>query len=280
MSAPLDPANVDHAIELYLDGKPIGEIAATTGVSPTSLRRIRSSRGIPSRSGPTQLTGVVRDYLAGESEYALAMKHGVSRNVVRRHLIEAKVTPRGRSEAGRVRVDRMSPEQRRKQSAAAHTAARGMKHSHESLVIRARKREALGTVGSAGEQMVVDAFARAGEQPVTQCAIDKYNVDVAVPPVAVEVLGGGWHLEKRHHAQRTPTILNQGWAMLFIWNHEGSSALTEYGAQYAVAFLNEVRGNPSIIGEYRVIAGNGKLLTAGRADDNQFPLVPPPRGRC
>src|SRR5690606_34733996 len=112
-----------------------------------------------------------------------------------------------------------------------------------------------------------------------QKAIGKYNVDFAVAPVAMEVLGGGWHLAKRHHAVRTPQILDAGWHLVFIWDHEGRSALTAGAADYVVTFLKQVRRNPPAVGQYRVISGDGQLLSTGSRDDDEFPLVPPPRGR-
>jgi very-short-patch-repair endonuclease len=173
----------------------------------------------------------------------------------------------------------MAPEQRAAQVADAHTAARGSKRTLEQLVEHARALERIGGHDSPAEALMAEWLAERGEPSVPQKAIGKYNVDLAVAPVAVEILGGGWHSVKKTHAIRTPEILNAGWHLAFVWNYEGRSALTEQAADHVVAWLNEVRRDPPAIGQYRVVSGDGELLAAGRADDPQFALEPPPRGR-
>jgi very-short-patch-repair endonuclease len=280
VAAPTDPLHLDHAIELYLAGESIEQIASDTGVAVSVLGRERRRRGIPTRKElvlPNQ--EIVSAYQAGESEYSISRRLQVSRNVVRRRLEAADVPVRSMSEAGLVRAAKLTREERERQASAAHATVKGTRQSPEQLLRRAAANESRGQFGSPGEEWLGQQLSVRGVQPVPQKAIGKYNVDLAVHPVAVEVLGGGWHLAKRHHAARTPHILDQGWALLFVWNHEGRSALREGATNYVVTFLDEVRRDPSLIGEYRVIAGDGQLLARGRADDDEFPLVPPPRGR-
>lgn len=279
MPAPLNPSLVDHAIDLYLAGESLAKIKALTGVGSTVLHRKRASRGIPPRRvKELPVSDIAAAYQAGESEYALSQRYGVSRNVIRRRLEQQGVPIRDMSAAGKVRARRMTPDERIAQARAAHDAVRGVRHTEEQLLARAAGREARGLCDSPGELFLMGELRRRGVQPIPQKAIGKYNVDFAIPPVAVEVLGGGWHYTKRHHSERTPHILNQGWCLLFIWNHEGKGALSGEAADYVVAYLNETRRDPSLIGEYRVIGGRGQFLAAGRAEDDKFPLVPPPRG--
>jgi hypothetical protein len=122
-------------------------------------------------------------------------------------------------------------------------------------------------------------LAERGIDSIAQRAIGVYNVDLAALPVAVEVLGGGWHSIKTVHAERTPYILDEGWHLVMVWDYEGRSSLGPGAADYVVAFLDEVRRNPPATCQYRVISGQGKLLAACGREDNEFPLVPPPRGR-
>jgi very-short-patch-repair endonuclease len=161
------------------------------------------------------------------------------------------------------------------------SAVRGTSQSEELLVrVRALAKQRKGRYDSPGEMLLGEALSDRGLLVVPQKAIGKYNVDLAVAPVAVEVLGGGWHSSKRSHATRTPEILDAGWHLVFVWNYEGVSALVaDAAADYLVAFLEEVRRNPPAVSQYRVITGSGQLLAARSADDDEFPLVPPPRGR-
>ncbi|WP_419404159.1 hypothetical protein, partial [Micrococcus sp. F3Y] len=64
MSAKLDPAHLDHAIELYLAGKPLQEIQATSGVSLSRMHAERRARGIPPRGRrELPLDDVQQDYV-------------------------------------------------------------------------------------------------------------------------------------------------------------------------------------------------------------------------
>ena len=279
MSAELNPTNLDDAIRLYLAGDPEKEILSTTGVSKSTLHRERSRRGIPPRREfILPIDDIVNAYQFGESEYSLAQRFHVSRNVIRRRLEGAGIQIRTMSEAGLVRAAQMSAEQRSSQAAPSHAAIRGSKRTEGQLLRRAQLIEQRGTFGSPGEKWLHDSLASYGLKPIPQKAIGKYNVDLAIAPIAMEVLGGGWHLTKRHHSIRTPQILNSGWSLLFIWNQDGPAAMSKGAPKYVVSYIEEVSRDPSLVGEYRVISGNGKLLAAGRSEDNEFPLVPPPRG--
>lgn len=280
MAAPLNPVHLDHAIKLYLAGEPQSQILTATGISGTTLHRERTHRGIPPRREIVlPVAEIAAAYLDGESEYSLGLRYQVSRTVIRKRLIANSVQIRDMSAAGKNRAAAMTTQERARQAAAAHDAVRGTKQPLGLLERRARSRQESGRLDSDGERVLHDLLAQRGLTSVPQQAIGKYNVDLAVAPVAVEVLGGGWHAYKRHHAVRTPQILDAGWHLVFVWNHEGDSALRASAADYVVTFLEQVRRKPPSIGQYRVISGSGQPLSAGSADDDQFPLVPPPRGR-
>lgn len=280
MPAPTDPRHLDHAIELYLSGESVAEIKARTGVGTTVLKRERDRRGIPARRKRLPVDGapIVAAYLAGESEYAIAKRTGHSRELIRRRLIEAQVPIRHPSEAGLLRASKQAPVQRKRQAAAAQRARRGRKASHADLEARARTRERDGKYGSDGELLLARLLEERGFFPTPQKAIGKYNVDMAATEsIAVEVLGGNWHATKRTHAFRTPQILNAGWHLIMVWNQKGTGPIATGAADYITSFAEEVRWQPSLGSQYRVISGSGELLAARSADSDEFPLVPPSR---
>lgn len=279
MTRPLNPANLDHAIDLYLAGEPLLQIQATAGVSITRLHRERASRGIPPRKTlnlPAEQ--IVRQYLAGASENALSQQYGISRGPIARILTEAGVERRDMSEAGTIRSAKMTPGERRQQTAAAHRAARMRRTPQIDKLRRALRIELAGQHGSAGESRLIEMLREYGHQPIPQRAIGPYNVDLALLPVAVEVLGGGWHSIKATHAERAPYILDEGWHLVMVWDYEGLSSLGKGAAEYLVAFVEQMRRNPPATCQYRVITGQGQLLAASGREDDEFPLVPPPRG--
>jgi very-short-patch-repair endonuclease len=139
---------------------------------------------------------------------------------------------------------------------------------------RSARREETLSHASSREHQFGAYLTGAGLAVTPQKAVGPYNIDFAVGAIAVEILGGGWHAYKPEHQKRTPYILNQGWHMLFVWDLKKAPLCVE-AAEYVVAFAKNASGNPSAIREYRVIRGDGQLMTRGSADDDQFPLVPP-----
>lgn len=223
---------------------------------------------------PTKLNNAVELYKAGMSALKVFQRTGVDRGALTRELKKRGIPVRSRSEAGKVRAQRMTADERKRQAAAANAAMRGVPAVEERLVKAAKTKERTRYSQSDGEKLLVGWLADL--DPVSQKAVGRYNVDVAVAPVAVEVLGGEWHGYKRHHATRTKYIADAGWALLFVWN-TANYPLTRSAAHYVREFVEEASVNPTLIGEYRVIRGDGQLVTIGRADDEEFTVIPPAR---
>lgn len=278
MTRPLDPAKLDYAIGLYLAGEPVAKIQSASGVSLSRLHRERVARGIPPRGKALPADQIVTAYSAGASEYALARQYGVSRGPIARILREAGVERRTMSEAGLVRNEHLSPAERKQQTVAANRAARMRRAPQIQKARRALAIEGSGKADSYGEVELGRWLRERGEEVTHQRAVGVYNVDLAILPIAVEVLGGGWHSVKTSHSERTPYILDEGWHLVMVWDHEGRSALRPGAADYLVTFAQEVRRNPPATCQYRVVTGQGQVLAACGREDDEFPLVPPPRG--
>lgn len=269
-------AELDRAVELYLAGKSGAEVSRTCGVTTSVLSRELRKRGIPARSNRADLpaTGIVAAYLDGESELSLAQRYQISRDAIRRTLLESGTPIRDRSHAQANRLAKLSDEERLRLAQAAHDAARGRKVPAEELFRRAQQREQNLSHASKREFDIGKHLRGNSLAVVPQKAVGPYNIDFAVGSIAVEVLGGNWHAYKPEHAQRTPHILNAGWHMLFIWDLKKAPLCIE-AADYVIAWAQQASGNPSTVRQYRVIRGDGKLMASGSADDQHFPLVPP-----
>lgn len=280
MANKVTTAQLDHAISLYLSNEPFDKIATSAGISISRLHTERKRRGIPPR-GERQVPDaeIVAAYEAGASEYALSQQYGVSRGVISKRLRDAGIERRTMSEAGKARNASMTSAERKKQTAAANRAARMRSQPTIEKHRKALTLEAQGKFESTGEELLHSLLAERGVNAIPQRAIGVYNVDLAVLPVAVEVLGGGWHAVKTVHAERTPYILDEGWHLIMVWDHEGRSALGPGAAEYIVTFLDEIRRNPPATCQYRVISGQGEVLASSGRESNEFSLVPPPRGR-
>lgn len=223
---------------------------------------------------------LVRRYIAGESEKALAELFGVSRTPIRRMLLNAGVEIRGRSAAMYQRMAATSPDERARLAAAAHDAVRGKPKTPDFLRARAAGVERQGAShgnASAAEVGFGEMLRDAGRPVIHQKAIGPYNVDLAAGSVAVEILGGGWHRSKRH-GERLRYILDGGWDVIYIWVGRrfplGSGA-----AQYVISHCEIRDGDPTAPRCYRVIRGGGEFLAGGRADDDDIPDVIPNSNR-
>lgn len=280
--APKIPAHkLDDAVSLYLSGEPMEKIQASTGISLTSLYRVFRARGIPSRKTRTDIpmTEIVRKYEAGSSLNALSREYAVSRGAIAKRMTDMGIELRDMSAAGKARNEALSESERKAQVAEANKAARNRRVPEIEKFRRALAVERTGRPSSPGEALLKAMLEQRGYSPAIERAVGPYNIDLSVLPVAVEVLGGGFHGVKSRHRERTPYILDSGWHLVMVWDHEGSSALGPGAAEYLVSFIEQVRRNPPATCQYRVISGNGKLLAACGREDNEFPLVPPPRGR-
>lgn len=277
----IDPALVDHAVELYLSGKSTHQVAADLGIGATTLSRKLKARGIEPRSNRRDLpvAEVVEKYRAGVSEYALATEYSVERAVIAKRLEEAGVERRDCGEAATFRYASTTREQRKALTAAANAAKRGVAEPEERLIRSALTREGEPKPMSTHEARFADWLSERNVPHTREKAIGRYNTDFAVGPVAVEILGGEWHNTRTKflvHGRRTPYILDQGWAIAFLWATP-THPMTDAVADYIVAYVDEVSRNPALRGEYRVVRGDAQLLARGRKEDYERTGIVPAR---
>lgn len=219
----------------------------------------------------------IERYISGVSVNKLSCEAGVSRSVIGRLLTENGVALRTQSESERVKWDRMSSEQRRRQVKAANIAVRGKTKTRGAKIRQALGKEKYLTNVSPVESVLADRLT--GSFSTTQQkAIGFYNVDIAVniPTVAVEIFGGGWHSYGRHKnrfAKRTKYILDSGWHMLIVWVDGRRYPLGETGISKIVSFVDEAGRLPSGIRQYGVILGNGDPAPVSDRYFNSRPII-------
>jgi very-short-patch-repair endonuclease len=298
-----DSATLDQAIQMYLAGKSVKEIEAACGIHSVTLTRERNRRGIPSRKvKQIPVAEAVKLYLSGMSASELGRRYGVARDTVRLRLVAAGIGIRPADEATSLWMSQESEESKTIRAEAAAEACRtteyrervsrrfaGITKDPDVLERRAQNRERRAIADpmyayiSDHERQFRRLLEEAGENPIPQKAIGRYNVDLAIGPVAVEILGGHWHSIKRQHSIRTPYILNRGWHLIMVWSmfHDGTDwvYMSPAAAEYVVAFAQEARRNPPMVGEYRVIRSDGQLLAAGGSEDDELAFIPPTRPR-
>lgn len=265
----------DYLIQEHRAGRTAGDLAREFGVTHKVIVRVLGSEYRPGLNLPVD--DVVKSYIAGESCNSIAKRYEVSRRAVDRVLGLAGVTMRTQSESETIKWSKMTEEQRAKQTAAAHDAARGRIVSFEEKCKRAQTNQYTLPNVSSYELQLMEMLDIKGIEYVPQFAIGPYNCDIAIHPVAVEVWGGGWHFSG-HHLARTPDrfryIMNAGWFILALVVDD-TFPLTPAVADYVDAFVQEASGCPTELREYRVVWGAGEFTTGGYSDDDHITVVPP-----
>lgn len=297
MERPKTPVDIDYAVQRYIGGEGREAICQSTpGLSDGVLKRELIARGVlrtkaeryalagekaaVKRRTPVDIERIVRLYESGESEVAVGRAVGVSRMIVRRVLVNAGVSLRGYGQNAIVAA-RRTPEENKALTAAANKAARGRVASEEERVRTAQTRERNRSGVSHYEVFIEKKLRTLGIASTPQKACGRYNIDIAVGPVAMEVFGGGWHAGGRHLArapQRFSYLFDQGWCVLVVWVPGGSSTPLTLGAvEYLVAWLDEIKRDPSTARGYRVIWGSGQEIARGRPDGDELAAIRPRR---
>ena len=181
-----------------------------------------------------------------------------------------------------------------------HDFLRGRKKSLENKLAHSRTNEIKKNNVSPAENDLAKMLRDSFYDVTQQKAFGIYNVDIAFDslPIAVEIFGGGWHKTGAHFRrffERSKYILDAGWHLVIIWLR-GSNPKTYFkgwpltiGARdYLLSFAQVCSTDPSFRSQYRVIRGDGKLLTGSEpclydeatikrlCSADQFPLKPYP----
>lgn len=273
-----DQALIDNCVEKYRSKMTVNQISSETGVSKTVIfRAIKNAGASRSRRIPLPEDEICARYTAGDSPAILAAAFGVSVMPILRILRERGVQMRSGSESNIIRAQRLTPEQRQQNAAAAHAAKRGRPNAMEALDRAAVTRQArMSGRMSQTEVTIASMLRERGIDSVPQVAIGPYNCDIGAAPVAVEIFGGKWHWHGAHIArspQRIRHILDAGWHMLAIRIAPVGDPLTEATADYVAAYIQQARSDPSAIRQYRVVRSNGDLIAAGSAQDDDLSIV-------
>lgn len=300
MTRKIAPADLEHAVGEYLAGESVENVARRWHTSEKTLKdelagrgllrserdisRIRSQRLTDRWAGKDVLPAdeIVRRYLSGESQKTLADNFGVSRYAIRRRLELAGVDIRDIGNANQLMMSTRGADKHKRNTAAANAAARGRVTTFEERCKSALGRERSQSFVSHYERQLAAWLLERGAHPVTQKAIGPYNLDIALAPVAVEVFGGGWHAYGDHatrSAERFQYILDNGWSVVIIWVNRRAGGLTVKAADYVIAHLERARRDPSLIGQYGVIRGDGQEVAAFSRNLDNLTRIPTLGGR-
>lgn len=294
MAAPKAKFDVDNCFKDYCSGFSFNDLAGKYGVSGETIKRRFIERGFKLRSRTDALAisgkkrrvitteigaAIVSAYSSGESCLSISKRVGISRPAIVDHLNRCGVRIRGGSDAGAIRMSRLSDAERSALAANAHAALRGTARSFSAKVANAIAKQSSMSGASATEIVVLSMLRKAGVNPIPQLAVGPYNCDLACHPVAVEIFGGHWHFSGRHLARAEERIRyfgNAGWHVLMLVVNDNVRAYTIGGdtADHLIAKIQQSSSDPSAPREYWVIDCRGNMLAGGRCDDDNISIKP------
>jgi predicted transcriptional regulator len=214
-------------------------------------------------------------YESGMWKNEIAESTGISEGAVGKYLAKLGIPiANNRADAMSNRISRMTDDEIAAMTAPAHEAVRGMKRTDADLVKRAKGKERVGKMVGQAEKDLYALLIDMGLSPIPQKAVWKYNIDFMLNGnIAVEVTGrnrkpSNWPT----YRERIKYLLNGGFALVYVWAN--TTFPIEIGAaEYLVSFCEKASRDPSVFGKYWVIRRDGKLMTTGGMDNNDFPGI-------
>lgn len=281
MPSIMKSSDIFDACELRRSGKAIAEISAIIGWGKNSVFQLLRVGGA---SGKTLVRpcDVIVPYIDGTSENAISKQLGIERIVVHKVLVDHCIPTRSVAEANRQMMLNRSPEENRRNTEAAHLAAKGKRRSPETKKKIALARERNVSGASVYESILAEKLMAKGLEVALQKAVECYNIDIAIPEfsIAVEVFGGHWHSYGRHarrFSERFNLLLDRGWIPVIVWISNG--ILTDGCVDYIVSLCDASRLDQTTGRCEHVIYGNGKPSAIGDSKFNYGSIVGSDEGR-
>lgn len=259
--------DIDHLIKLYQSGVSRKQLGKQFGIHTRVVNRTLIQHGITPADHRTRIIpeDAAQWYIEGMSEKSIADRLSVSRSCIHRFLLDREIQRRDQISANRLMMAGRTREENIRNVRAANEAAKIRLIPEEEKIRRAVGRQIRPTNISDYERILDQWLRERGIEMTSQLAVYKYNLDLATFPVAVEVFGGSWHQTPGHirkARERFPYLFYHGWNVVIVWVDKIKKPLTIACADYIASFVETVRLDPTIRGQYRVIWGNGQDVTA------------------
>lgn len=277
------PLNENDLVRLYKGGMSKVALSRHFGCSQKVVGVRLAKLGFPvaSREDSQKHRRIVIDpdeilslYVAGMTKVSIAKYYGCAESLIGKRLADLGFpTAPTRSEAMKIRLARMTAQERLALTKPAHDAVRGMKRTYADLRKRALGNERAGKVRGRAETTLYKMLIEKRVNATPQKAIGKYNVDFAIGTVAVEIFGRA----KKDEAlailpKRIKYILNSGWTLVVVWAND-RCPISNTAADYIISLSEHAGRDPSLRGQYRVIRGNGDFFAEGSSKSNKLPGI-------
>lgn len=273
MSRKITHLDIDDLRQRYFSYQRFSHMAKELGVSVNVISRYFREMGLPMGNISSRIPKdeLVSLYLSGESERSLSKRYNCARLVIKAILKDIGITRRNNADANRLMMSRRTREENIKNAQAAHMAVKGKPQTEEHRRKIAASVERNGGNIGFGEKILSDIFIEKGLIITPQKAIGRYNVDIAIEEfsIAVEVFGGGWHIQGRHafrFRKRMDTLIDSGWIPVIIWGKKASKDTFVGAAEYVISLVDRLRSGESVPRQEHVISGDGNPCACGKGN--------------
>lgn len=268
--------NKDRVIQMRKSGKTHSEIASEIGVSKSVITKRFREWNLPKGrlGGIVNPDEIVNLYLSGVSVNALSKKYPIGRRGIDSLLRKEGVKMRSQSESELIKWQNMTEEQKKRQVEKAHKAVKRLPDSHWDRVMRLNAKCKENTLSKVGhlETEFIQQFKKLGFEPVSQKAVDRYNIDIAINTTAVEIhINGANPHNAVSYKRRIINLLKLGWNVIYV--KITSDVFIEITANKIGRMIHLIESNPSSVCQYGMIRGTSEIVTSGCLDGNDLSTV-------
>ena len=283
MSAKITKTDVLNAKELILKGVTMKVACETIGFNQSTVKIEFKKIGFDYFSKPKVYNQIdlpkdelLAKYKRGESINSIAKFFNVSRGVINRNLIEYGVTPRTQSESEKLKWSKMSEKARINQVAKAHIASKGRVRTESEMIASAKTREMSPNkihIGD-GEIELFELLNNRGINAIHQKAVGRYNVDITIGNVAVEltICRSRFTAHNSSFNKRVKYLLERGFKTICIVFDSVDTIIRD--ADNIIGNLQILSEYPPSFSHYWVIRSRLNNTTVVHSDNGKFTAIP------
>lgn len=252
------------AVDLILNqGTKTSEACRTCGIAKKVLYRYckRAGVSLPTKYdraiGGVDTSQIIPMYESGIGINGIARRLGVSFRPITKFLEDRGYASRNPSEQQFARMAAATPEEIANLTRKAHEASRGRKAGADELIARANARAGKVHPQSPVEQAVFAIVSRQFPEAFPALPIDRYNADIAIGRVTVEIFGGGWSVSNQvrisRYVARCKEIGDLGYHTIFFIALKPQDIGQ---ASNLISTIHQARRLPATPGKYWVVWGD------------------------
>lgn len=208
---------------------------------------------------------IIKLYLSGQSENSLSKQFNVNRGVIKNLLLSNNIERRDCEKALVNRMNMLSDSEKKALVKNAQIARRSHPTTQSELINRAIGMQKFNCRVGEFEIETLERLKYDGHNPIHQQAFGRFNFDIAVGNVAVEIYINTCNpLGRKHHIPKIVEVAHSNWNIIFVWINPRNKIFSDCAYNEIVKFIEFSASNPSFIGQYRVIRGTGEFYAASR----------------